>query len=220
MASRTWKGKEYRPPLGRIDARPQNDTATQAGLMAVHKNIQGNVIGAITPEGQKLGTAKQASTGSGSGSGWRGGSATPMLDAGPQTPGLDSNPRRPVTYTSMAALNKKDMDAAQSVSANGDFGIGAQKKAQNLDGRQALFSDMQKAGSGGLTPEMSQRAQGLGVDQAGWRRGVAKLPAAPAMIASPGAPLAPAPSAPSAPAPMDDEKERKRKEALAKVTWE
>jgi hypothetical protein len=40
----------------RIDARPQNDPATQAGLRNVHRDTRGNVIGGVTAEGQGIGT--------------------------------------------------------------------------------------------------------------------------------------------------------------------
>jgi len=127
----------------------------QAGLRNIHRDTKGNVIGAVTPEGRRIGTRNQGGVETG---GWRGRSATPRLDAGPQTPGLDSNP-------------------------------------SNLQQRQTLFADMKQAGAGGLTPEMSQRAKQLGVDQAGWRRGVAKLPPAPAALTASPAPAA-APAAP------------------------
>lgn len=40
----------------RIDARPQNSAATQAGMRGVHRDTKGNVIGGYTAEGQGLGT--------------------------------------------------------------------------------------------------------------------------------------------------------------------
>lgn len=150
MSTRGWRDG-YKAPRGRIDARPQNDPAVQAGLRNIHRDTKGNVIGATTPEGRKIGVS--GGNRLEAGTGWRG-SVTPRLDAGPQTPGLDS--QSPPTA------------AAPS----------------NVKQRQALFADMQKAGAGGLTSEMSQRAQKLGIDQAGWRRGVAKLTSAPASVAA------------------------------------
>jgi hypothetical protein len=40
----------------RIDLRPQNSAATQAGMRGVHRGMSGNVIGGYTAEGQALGT--------------------------------------------------------------------------------------------------------------------------------------------------------------------
>lgn len=40
----------------RIDARPQNSPATQAGMRGVHRGMRGEVIGGYTAEGEALGT--------------------------------------------------------------------------------------------------------------------------------------------------------------------
>lgn len=61
----------------------------------------------------------------------------------------------------------------------------AEQKQRNLSGRKSLFRDMQMAGSGGLTPEMRQRASQLGVDEQGYQRGVAKLNPEPVMLSKP-----------------------------------
>lgn len=87
----------------------------------------------------------------------------------------------------------------------------------NLDKRKSLFREMQVAGSGGITPEMKQRAASLGVKRGGWDSATSKLTAAPAAVAAPGAtpapvagfraPMAP-PAAPGAPAAPQDLKTR------------
>jgi hypothetical protein len=40
----------------RIDGRPQNSAATQAGMRGVHRDMRGNVIGGYTAEGQAMGS--------------------------------------------------------------------------------------------------------------------------------------------------------------------
>lgn len=164
--------------MGRIDTRPQNDAATRVGLRNVHRDTRGNVIGAVTAEGRPLGTMGNPNR-AGTSSGFKtAAAAAPSQSAQPvatpgwrgsATPRLDAGPQTP------------GLDAQ------------APPVASNLARRQSLFADMQKAGAGGLTPEMSQRAKQLGVDGAGWRRGVAKLtaaPAAPAAFAPAAAPVA------------------------------
>jgi hypothetical protein len=64
----------------------------------------------------------------------------------------------------------------------------------NLAGRQSLFRDMQTVGRGGVTPEMRARAAALGVDSAGFQRGMNKLADAPASIARPSSQFRTAPA--------------------------
>lgn len=46
----------------------------------------------------------------------------------------------------------------------------APEGSQLLAGRQGLYSDMQSAGAGGITPEMEQRAQSMGIAPSSFRR--------------------------------------------------
>lgn len=176
---RDWRGDYQGSGMGRIDTRPQSDPAVQAGLRNIHRDTAGNVIGAKTPEGVSIGVNASKSR--------LGTSATPRLDAGVQTPRLDSNPSTPIRYKSAAARQAEDAAGAQKVALNGGFGQGAQAKAQNLEGRKSLFSRMQQAGAGGITPAMQKEAASLGVSGAGWRSALEKLPAAPAVFAGPNA---------------------------------
>lgn len=70
------------------------------------------------------------------------------------------------------------LDAQAAANANAPGG------AANLAGRQALKADMDKAGSGGLTPEMEARATTLGVSGSAFRRVAAGIPQAPGMLAA------------------------------------
>lgn len=74
-------------PRKRIDARPINSEATQAGVRGAHRDTSGKLIGGYMP--QPDGSMKAF----GSKDRTAGGSITPRLDAGPQTPRLDA--RRP-----------------------------------------------------------------------------------------------------------------------------
>lgn len=70
------------------------------------------------------------------------------------------------------------LDANAAANANAPGG------EANLAGRQALKADMDKAGSGGLTPEMAARATTLGVSGSAFRRVAAGIPQAPGMLAA------------------------------------
>lgn len=62
-----------------------------------------------------------------------------------------------------------------------DAGITDAATGDQLSMRQRLFRDMQSAGSSGLTSEMRDRAEKLGVTQAGWEQAVGKIGQAPAI---------------------------------------
>ncbi|MCE5310455.1 MAG: hypothetical protein LLG20_22690 [Acidobacteriales bacterium] len=158
----------------RIDARPQGDEAVQAGMRNIHRDTRGNVIGAVTAEGQAIGTKasrfrSQAPAG---------GSITPRLDAGPQTPRLD---RMAASQSTGPRVSFADQEKAarEKSAASGAFGA----KAQNLAGRRSLFRDMQTAGGGGITPDMEKRADSLGVKPTRFRSVAASMNQAPASIA-------------------------------------
>ena len=166
MAVGTYENS-YNRNKTRIDGRTDN-WATRAGVTNQHKDMRGNVIGGIGADGTRFGTK------AGGGSAIPA-SATPRLDAGVQTPRLDSNPRQSTA------------DAVARSNRSGAFGTGA----QNLQGRRDLFSQMQTAGAGGVTPSMKDQAAKLGVTLGGWDRAMKKLPQAPASVAA-GSPATPA----------------------------
>lgn len=172
---------------GRIDARPQNSDATQAGMRNVHRDMRGNVIGGVTAEGQGIGTKARAWQTPPSGMDRKIGLRRAEDRMGePATPGLDrlaamqsSGPRESFAATEQ----RKRRESA----ASGAFG----KPAQNLAKRQQLFKDMQTAGSGAQSPELVKRAAGLGVTKSQYNRAWSKIPQAPAMVARPETPKMP-----------------------------
>lgn len=153
----------------RIDARPKNDEATQAGMRGVHRDTKGNVIGGYTAEGQAIGSKSRFR---------QMGSGRSLLADGPQTPGLDrrASMQRPTPAPSFAA---QDRAAKDQSAASGAFGAAAQNRSKRRD----LFRDMQVAGKGGVTDGFRSRASELGVTLGGWDRATNKLTDAPAMIA-------------------------------------
>lgn len=193
MRNRSWRNSDYSPVRGRIDTRNQADPAVAAGIRGIHRDTGGNVIGGYSAEGSPMGTKRGASA--------VGGSATPRLDAGVQTPRLDSNPSQPIRYGTPEVRAAEMQSAARKSTLSGAFGIGAQRRAENLQGRQSLFSRMQSAGAGGISPAMKQEAAKLGVTAGGWRNALGKLPAAPSMVSAPGARPAISPMRPAEPMP-------------------
>lgn len=200
----------YNRKRTRIDGRTDN-WATRAGVTAQHKDGAGNVIGGIGADGTRFGTKAMqepyrpaanevttalTATGGptiGQQIGATGGnlstapkSATPRLDAGVQTPRLDSNPAQPIRYNTPESRASEMQSAAKKSAMSGAFGIGAQQKAQNLQGRQDLFARMQAAGAGAISDEMKTEAAKLGVTMGGWQNAMSKLNPAPAGIAAQG----------------------------------
>lgn len=164
----------------RIDTRPQSDPAVASGMRNIHRDTDGSVISATTPEGQRVN--------SGGGQSLLGSRFRPSrLDAGPQTPRLDAMGTDPSVGMSRTDRRAHFAKVSQDGAIAGKFGAGAQRKAVNLDGRQSLFRDMAKVGAGGVTPQMRERAKSLGVDDKQWNNGMSKLQAAPAAIAAPNA---------------------------------
>jgi hypothetical protein len=157
----------------RIDARPRNDEATQAGMRGVHRGMGGEVIGGYTAEGQALGT--KATKGAAAGIG------------GMKTPGLDRQAAMQQGSKFRRSFADQEKDARAKSAASGAFG----KEAQQLEGRRSLYKDMTAAGSGAITPQMEQRAGDLGVKRSRFREVAGGIPAAPAMIARPAAPARP-----------------------------
>ena len=198
-------------PRKRIDARPQNSTATQIGMTGVHRDTSGNVIGGYDRYGRGFGTKD-----SGEKFVDPRASITPRLDAGPRTPGLDArdgiggsampNEQGIVTMTpeQSAARGLATPGAVPPPSGRPTPAWRAIDRAPDgsalLKDRQALYTDMQKAGSGGLTPDMQARAHSLGVSDAAWRRTAAKVPQAPAALIPPVTP--PVAAAPTPPPPQ------------------
>lgn len=153
----------------------------------LRRDTSGNVIGGMKPVDTRsgsvmmpFGTAKQAGPAL---------SATPRLDAGVQTPRMDSNLSGPVRYTTPEARMAEMRAASQKSTLSGAFGLGAQRKAENLQGRQSLFSRMQAAGAGGISPAMKQEAAKLGVTPGGWRNALGKLSASKGSLAEAAKPM-------------------------------
>lgn len=107
--------------------------------------------------------------------------ATSKFQRDPNKWMIDSYDRGTVKTFDPVQRRKDELQLANKAALEGRFGTGSQKRAQTA-GRKSLFRDMQMAGSGGLTPEMRQRATNLGVDEEGWKRGTKKLNEAPAML--------------------------------------
>ena len=165
----------------RIDTRSQSDPAVAVGMRNIHRDTDGSVPSATTAEGQRLNSTGQSLMGSRF--------RPSRLDAGVKTPRLDAMGSDP-----SAGMNRADRAAhfanvSKQATLDGKFGAGAQKKAQNLDGRRSLFRDMQMVGAGGVTSEMKQRATSLGIDDKQMSNGMSKLTKAPAAIARPDAPM-------------------------------
>lgn len=143
----------------RMDLRPQNDPATQAGMRGVHRGMGGGVIGGYTPAGEALGTKRMQGPADGSRIG------------NPSTPGLDRwrqmNPNAP-----------KGQAAITAASGNGVRTAAAPEGSQLLKDRQELHARMKA----GVTPGMQQQARKLGVTDASWKRVAAKMPHTMAMM--------------------------------------
>jgi len=107
-------------------------------------------------------------------------SPTPRLDAGVQTPGIDAM-KQSIGYRAGESYQDLAVRKQNESAVSGAFGTGPQQDAQaeRIKKRQALFADMQKAGPEGLNADMRLKAKDLGVDDAGWQRGVAKLKVKP-----------------------------------------
>jgi hypothetical protein len=166
----------------RIDTRPQSDPAVAAGLRNIRRDTSGQVVGGITPEGQRIGTANRSWSTSPMGPG---GGMRPAVAGGgslgrPATPGLDRlaamQSSGPPTDFGVANEKRKRKELA----ATGAFGKGPQNLAQ----RQQLFADMKSAGSGAASPDIAKRAAGLGVTRSQYDRAWSKVPQAPASIAA------------------------------------
>jgi hypothetical protein len=109
--------------------------------------------------------------------------AQSRLDASP-TPGLDAQQQGQKRETFAEA----DVRTRREKTLSGAFGERAQKKEENLQGRKALYRDMQSAGGANISDSMRAQANQLGVPQSRFDQVAGTLPAAPAMIAKPGAP--------------------------------
>jgi hypothetical protein len=97
MREPSWRNK-------RIDARVQNDPATQAGVRGAHRDMRGNVIGGYTRDGQAFGTKlQQNQIGGGSGLDQQAApvlpAVTPMSTAGQMPPPAAAMPPAPFSAT-------------------------------------------------------------------------------------------------------------------------
>jgi len=83
---------------------------------------------------------------------------------------------------------EEDIRTRREKTLSGVFGEQAQAKAENLEGRKGLFAEMRTAATeGGNTSGFRDRAKTLGIDDEGYKRGIARAegtavpsPAAPA----------------------------------------
>jgi hypothetical protein len=108
------------------------------------------------------------------------------------------------SYTGGAAGKTQNLPADKGLQRSNTILLSAQstpksinradRRAENLQGRQSLFRDMKTVGRGGVTPKMRARAAALGVDSAGFQRGMNKLADAPASIARPSSQFRTAPA--------------------------
>ena len=97
---------------------------------------------------------------------------TSRLDASP-TPGLDAQNQGSIRYATKEGRMAEQRAATEKSSLSGAFGQRAQKKAENLQGRKALYRDMQASPiQPQFRPDLAKRATDLGVDGAGFQRGM------------------------------------------------
>lgn len=155
------------------------DEAKAAGLTSIHRNSSGAPMGGYTPDGEPIGTKRRA---------WQpplgqraGNAQTPGLDRWKaMQPGANYRPINPYT----------DKTAA----ASGNV----------LNARQNLYSEMEKAGSGGITPEMRKKARSWGVTDSGFNMAAERIrdnERKTTQYPAPTVPLPPA-VAPSSPLPQ------------------
>lgn len=155
------------------------DDATAAGLTSIHRNSSGAPMGGYAPDGTPVGTKRRA---------WQpplgqrtGNVQTPGLDRyKAMQPGANYRPVNPYT------------DKTQAASGN------------VLNARQNLYSEMEKAGPGGINPEMRKKARSWGVTDSGFNMAAQRIKdnAQKALpLPSPSVPLPPnvAPSYPNPP---------------------
>jgi hypothetical protein len=174
---------------GRIDTRPQSDPAVAAGMRNIHRDTDGTVLSGTTAEGQRINAGGRTLLGSPvRPSRLGGGVKTPMLDAMPRG-GVQNLPAQrgesAGSVQNLPAISGQQPGYAMPLNTQpAPKSINrADRRAENLQGRQSLFRDMKTVGRGGVTPEMRARAAALGVDSAGFQRGMNKLADAPASIA-------------------------------------
>jgi hypothetical protein len=90
---------------------------------------------------------------------------------------------------------EEDARTRREKTLSGAFGEKAQAKAENLEGRKGLFAEMRTAATeGGNTTGFRDRAKALGIDEAGYARGIARaegtaVPTLAPTVAGPAAPL-------------------------------
>jgi hypothetical protein len=107
------------------------------------------------------------------------------LDASP-TPGLDSQNLGTIRYNTKQGRMAEQRAATEKSTLSGAFGTRAQKKSENLKGRQELFKQMQTVGGANISESMQAQADKLGIDRSRFRQVAGSLSAAPAMVARPG----------------------------------
>lgn len=186
------RGRGYRDDdnndTQRVDGRPRNSWATQAGLRGVHRNGRGEVIGAYTEDGKGWGNKADRGSTNGTG-GWQG-RMTGRESAAPAT-----------------ASGNGTTTPAAAPAGNGT----APATGNVLNARQNLFKQMTAAGSAALTPAMRAKAQSLGVTDQAFNEAAGRLKAneaitpprpAAAPAATPSPPATPPAAGSTPPAPV------------------
>ena len=108
-------------------------------------------------------------------------SPTPRLDAQPPqsrldaspTPRLDAQNQGAIRYNTPQSRMAEQRAATEKSTLNGAFGQRAQKKAENLQGRKALYRKMQGGQLDSATAR--KRASALGVDEKGFNTAAARI---------------------------------------------
>lgn len=135
----------------------------------------------LMPDGSRMGTALA----------WEG-SPTPAQNMQPAKSPLDTSPTPRLDAQQQSqkreTFAEADVRTRREKTLSGAFGERAQKKEENLQGRKALYRDMQTVGGANISGSMRAQANQLGVPQSRFDQVAGTLPAAPAMIAKPGAP--------------------------------
>jgi hypothetical protein len=169
-----YQSRNYYDDQPRIDARPQNDPATQAGMRGVHRDTGGNVIGGYSAEGKAYGTKKRA---------WQ--APVGFRTGNPSTPGLD----RLAAMQPGAGYRAVNPYTDKTAAATGNV----------LNSRQNLYKQMQAAGPDGLNEDMRAKARSLGVTDSGFNMAAGRIKSNAAAIAPPAKTAAVVPPVPAAP---------------------
>jgi len=179
--------------FNRAEAEAEYQSDIEAARILAQKKAAELEGGAPAPTGQAAPTGQTASR--------LDASPTPRLDAQPAsrldaspTPRLDAQNQSPTgAPPRRETFAEADARTRREKTLSGAFGKPAQLRAQNLEGRKGLFAEMKATAeaTGGSQSDYRERAKALGIDDAGYARGIARAEGTAVPT-----PAAPAPAAP------------------------